>query len=86
MKSITYKVEVIPDDFIDDVSDSALIEEIIFRMRKPEFYDKIKSSEVFSIDDLITDEDYKTLREIFINYKLDESHNRIYEKILSKVI
>lgn len=86
MNKISYNVELYPDDFVEDISDHSIIEEFKTRMNNDEFCEKVEISGGTIVDGIITYEDYRILREIFINHQLDKRYNDIYEKILLKVM
>lgn len=84
MKSVTYDVEVFPDELAEYMSDSALIDELSRRVNKEGFLERIEDELDTNINNL-TVEDYKILREIFIKYDLDQKYRNIFNNILSKV-
>lgn len=85
MKSVIYDVEVYPDELAEYISDSELINELSSRINKNEkLLEQIEDELDTTINNLTT-EDYKILREIFINHELDKKYANLYETILNKV-
>lgn len=85
MKSITYDVEIIPDEIAEYISDSVLIDEISHRLKNKSNMLELLEEAIETEVNYLSNEDYKILREIFIKYNLDREYRNIYEVILEKV-